>query len=69
MDLAETINLKNNLNKVRYELLNNARQLEIQINELTKKIEMLCKHNWVIDKTVYDPHQSHYVCTICNTGN
>ena len=67
MDNLHKIELRNNLIKIKFELMSTLRQLDTQIDNLTKKIEVECKHNWIIDSAVFD-HQSHYVCSICNLG-
>lgn len=46
--------------------LDKMKQIEI---ELTNIIEKNCKHDWIPDRSTYDPCRSYHMCTICGASN
>ena len=49
-------------------LKNQQRELELEIDNISKEILEICDHNWVRDDCSYGPYEKpDYVCTICHS--
>jgi hypothetical protein len=54
---------------VMYALMRSIDRIKIMENTITQTIEKNCKHNWVLDRSTYDPCRSYHMCTICDASN
>lgn len=71
-DKSLIINKKLNDKKKLYEQLNilikKEKEIQIEIDNISKEIFKICDHNWVRDDSSYGPYEKpDYICTICHS--
>mgnify|MGYP005641962237 CR=1 FL=1 len=66
-DIVQSIiSYRSSLYEIMYNLENEKNKIRELLNKLDKKLYKICKHNWIIDTSEYDPCRTLKICSICN---
>ena len=64
--VKKLINNKKKLQNLKYYIYKTNKICQDIIDNNTKKIYNNCKHNWVPDRTAFDPCRTIHMCTKCD---